>query len=1162
MTADRLRPLNLDDKYNQEEGQIFLNGTQALVRLPLMQHRLDQQKGLNTAGFISGYRGSPLGGFDQALWRARAHLKKHHIHFTPGVNEDLGATAVWGSQQVHLSPQATVDGVFAMWYGKGPGVDRTGDVFKHANAAGSSALGGVLALAGDDHACKSSTMPHQSEYAFMDAFMPVMHPANIQDVLDLGLYGWALSRYAGVWVGFKVISDTVDTVASVSVGRDRCHIRIPENFVFPRGGVNLRWPDNPIEQEKRLHQVKLPAAAAFIQANTLNRVVWPILENGESTKPRIGFVSVGKGYLDLRQAFEDLGIDATTAHELGISLFKVTVSWPLEPSSILDFCQGLEEVIVVEEKRPVIENQIKDILYHCPAHRRPRVIGKVGENGEPVFPTTYELNVRLIAGVVAQRLSKFSGFERLHDIFSKAIMDAQKQSNFQAKLLRLPFYCSGCPHNTSTTQLPEGSRAVAGIGCHYMATWIDHRTQTFTQMGGEGVPWIGAAPFTNEKHIFANLGDGTYFHSGILAIRAAVAANVNLTYKILYNDAVAMTGGQHIDGTLSVADVTYQLQAEGVKHIAVVSDDIQKYKNQPQDFARGTTVHHRDQLMQVQEKFKEIPGVSAIVYDQTCAAEKRRRRKRKLMEDPNRRIFINEAVCEGCGDCGKKSNCLSVVPIETEWGRKRGIDQSSCNKDFSCVNGFCPSFVSVIGGQLHQPKAADTPVDLFAQLPEPMAHPLTDRAYNIFITGVGGTGVITIGSLLGMAAHLEQKGCSVVDMAGLAQKGGAVVSHVKLAEDMAFIHATRVAEESADLLLGFDLVVSSGAEALGKVKPGHTYAVMNSDQSITSHFTQNPDYVFPAAGMRDDIIAAVGLERSSFIDATKIAKTLMGDSIMANLFLVGYALQKGLIPLSRRAIEAAIRLNNVAVEANITAFNWGRLASVDRTTIDAFMALESGDQSENKPSASLDEKIQRRQLFLTDYQDEDYAQRYLDLVTRVREHDQQVRGEGPLGITDTVAQTYFRLLAYKDEYEVARLYTNGQFMKRLRQQFDGDFKLIFHLAPPLISKRDPRTKELKKRAFGPWVFKIFKVLAKLKVLRGTFLDIFGYTAERQMERQLIVDFEKLVDLVLPHINEKNYENIEKLMQLPQMIRGFGHVKEKNFHEVKAKINEFLTDLSH
>ncbi|MBX9804758.1 MAG: indolepyruvate ferredoxin oxidoreductase family protein [Alphaproteobacteria bacterium] len=1140
-----LRKVHLDDKYTLDSGRIYITGTQALVRLPLMQARLDEAQGLTTAGFISGYRGSPLGGFDQALWKAAHHLETHRIHFQPGINEDLGATAVWGSQQISLSPGATVQGVFSMWYGKGPGVDRSGDALKHANSAGTNPYGGVLALTGDDHACKSSTLPHQSEYALMDAFIPVIYPATVQDVLDLGLMGWAMSRYTGLWVGFKMLSDTVDTAASVLVDPARSKILLPKDFDMPADGVNFRWPDAPVDQERRLHEVKLKAVPYFVRANQLNRCVFP--EGKGRSQPRFGIITVGKSYLDVRQALDDLGIDDTAASALGLAVFKVTVSWPLEPTSIEDFCRSLDTVLVIEEKRPLIENQVKSILYHLPANHRPQVLGKSDGTGKPLLPTTYELNATKIGGAIAHCLKSLSGFERFEGAFQEALERAHPKTPFKEHIARLPYYCSGCPHNTSTPQLPMGSRAVAGIGCHYMATWIaPQHTKTFTQMGAEGVPWIGQAPFTTENHIFANLGDGTYYHSGSLAIRAAIAAKVNITYKILYNDAVAMTGGQSVDGPLTVWGVSQQVYAEGVRRIAVVTDDLDRYPLGAH-FAHGTTIHHRDELQVVQENLKNWKGTSVLIYDQTCALEKRKRRKRGAMVDPNKRIFINETVCEGCGDCGKKSNCLSIIPRETEWGVKRAIDQNPCNKDYSCVKGFCPSFVSVIGGTLRKPKPTSFPETLFEKLPSPKPLVL-DKPYSIFVAGVGGTGVITIGSLIGMAAHLEDKGCSIVDMAGLAQKGGAVVSHIRISKRPEDIHATTVSTGGADLLLGADLVVSAGAIGMDKILKGRTQAVVNTHESITGHFTQNPEALIPGAAMQADLIKAVGKAQTHFVDVTNLAKALLGDTITTNVFLVGYAYQKGFIPVSHEAIEEAIRLNDVAVPLNIQAFQWGRLAAVNMKVVEDHAKAELPVEADRILSTSFEEQTQRRYDFLVEYQDKSYGDRYLSFIQKVAREERLL---GLSGLAEIVAHTYYRLLAIKDEYEVARLYTNGDFMRRLTHEFEGNFKLQFHLAPPLIAKRDPHTGELQKATYGPWVLKVFKLLAKGKRLRGTVFDIFGYSKERRMERQLLVDFEIAMGKVLVQLNPKNHAVACEIAALPQTIRGFGHVKERNLKAAKA-----------
>ncbi len=1133
------RTVHLDDKYSLEEGQIFITGVQALARLPLMQRRRDLAQGLNTAGFISGYRGSPLGGYDQTLWKAQKFLDENDITFVPGLNEDLGATAVWGSQQTGLFKGGRVQGVFSIWYGKGPGVDRCGDVFKHANMAGTSPYGGVLVLAGDDHACKSSTLPHQSEYAFIDASIPVLVPSNVQDVLDLGLYGWALSRYSGCWVAFKVIADTVDTSASVTVSSQRAQILLPENFQMPEGGLHIRWPDPPLEQERRLRLYKLEAAKAFVKANRLDKTFL------RGRKPRLGLVTCGKTFHDVRQAIEDLGLSEAEAADLGISIYKVAMSWPLEPTSLKTFAEDLEEILVIEEKRPLLEGQVKDILYGLPEGRRPRIVGKRDEEGNPLLPEIFELHVPEIAHVIGQRLLRLTrsskvkeGMERLDKLF-------QRELKKEPELVRLPFYCSGCPHNTSTPHLPEGSRAVAGIGCHYMATWIAHNTATFTHMGGEGVPWIGQAPFTDEKHIFANLGDGTYYHSGLLAIRAAIAAKVNITYKILYNDAVAMTGGQSVDGPLNVAMITQQVYAEGVRKIVVLSDEPTKYPV-GFGFAPGVEIGHRDQLDQVQENIKLWLGTSILIYDQTCAAEKRRRRKRGLMEDPAKRIFINERVCEGCGDCSVKSNCLSVTPIETAFGRKRKIDQSSCNKDFSCINGFCPSFVSVHGGTLKKIRPSAKAENLMDHLIDPRL-PSLEKPFRIFLTGVGGTGVVTVGAILGMASHLEGKGCSIVDMTGLAQKGGAVVSHIRIARRAEDIHDTRIYEGEADLIFGCDIVVTGNPHTLNKIIKGKTSVLVNENQSITGHFIHNPDYNFHHKTLKKDILESAGKDKVDFIDALRLATGLLGDSITSNMFMVGYAYQKGLIPVSHEAIEKAIEMNNVAVSLNIQAFRWGRYAVLDLKTVERAAGIDIDEKLYPIPT-SFEDIVAHRKKFLTNYQNKAYADRYETLVKRVKALDHKLKKED---FSLAVAKYYAKLLAIKDEYEVARLYTDGTFMKELYAQFEGPLKLKFYLAPPLFARRDPFTGELKKQMYGSWMMIGFRLLAKLKGLRGTSFDIFGYTKDRKKEQALIKEYENLIDHLLEKISVRNYEFAVALASLPEHIRGYGHVKNHHLKDVKA-----------
>jgi indolepyruvate ferredoxin oxidoreductase len=1143
--------VTLDDKYALESGQVYVTGTQALVRLLLEQRRRDLAAGLNTAGYVSGYRGSPLANVDREMWRAGEFLERHHIRFQPGVNEDLAATAIWGTQQVGFFPGAKYDGVFAMWYGKGPGVDRTGDVFRHANLAGTAARGGVLALAGDDPACKSSTLASQCEFTFMDVEIPVLHPANIQEFVDYGLYGWAMSRYSGCWVAMKTVTENVDCSASISVGPERVDIRLPEEFVLPREGVHIRpgeWP--PLVQEMRLKKVKIYAALAFARANRLDRAVI------DGANRRFGIVTVGKSYLDVLQALDDLGIDERHARDIGLSVYKVGLVWPLEREGIRRFAEGLDEILVVEEKRAVIENQLKEQLYNWREEARPRVIGEFDENGEWILPSAGELTPARIARVIARRLERFYVSPQIRD---RLAFLASKERALEAtvpSIRRVPYFCAGCPHNTST-RVPEGSHAVAGIGCHYMATWMDRATETYTHMGGEGVNWIGMAPFTEMPHIFVNLGDGTYYHSGLLAIRAAVAAGTRMTYKILYNDAVAMTGGQPIDGPLDVPMVARQVAAEGVKRIAVVSDEPGKY-GAAAGFPAAVSIHHRDDLDAVQRDLRQVEGPSVLIYDQTCAAEKRRRRKRGKYPDPPQRAFINEWVCEGCGDCGVQSNCVAIVPADTAFGRKRQIDQSSCNKDFSCLKGFCPSFVSVHGGQLSKPMAPAAPAasDL-PPLPEPRL-PAVDQPYGIVIAGIGGTGVVTIGALIGMAAHLEGKGVAVLDQIGLAQKNGAVVSHVRVAARPEDIHAVRISAGEARLLLGCDIVTSGSAEVLGKLRAGHSRAVINSHATMTADFTRNPDQPFPVGELRAAITESSGEEAAWFADCTRLATRLAGDSIATNPFILGVAYQQGLVPVSAEALERAIELNGAAVDFNKQAFWWGRRAAFD---LDAVRRIADGETGEEAVADDLDDLVRVRVAELTAYQSARYARRYAALVERVRTVERE-RAPGSTGFAEAVARSYFKLLAYKDEYEVARLYADGRFEESLRRQFDGPYTLTFHLAPPLFAKRDPVTGHLRKREYGPWVMAAFRRLARLKGLRGTPLDVFGYTAERREERRLIRDYQATVGELIAGLDRENHRLAGEIAGLPLRIRGFGHVKEKSIGEFRARQKVLIQAFHH
>ncbi|MCC6466880.1 MAG: indolepyruvate ferredoxin oxidoreductase family protein, partial [Alphaproteobacteria bacterium] len=979
--------------------------------------------------------------------------------------------------------------------------------------------------------------------AFMDAMIPVLNPANVQDILDLGVYGWALSRYAGCWAAMKTIAEIMDSSASVAIDPTRVAINIPADFEMPEGGLNIRWPDAPLDQEYRLHKYKLYAALAFARANNLNRTVI------DSPKARFGIATAGKSYLDVMQALEDLGIDAKHAAEIGLRVYKIGMTWPLEREGVRQFAEGLEEILVVEEKRAVIENQLKEQLYNWREDVRPRVIGKFDEKREWILPSNDELTPARIARVIAARIQRFYSSERIQRRLAFLAEKEKALAEPRTEMKRVPYFCSGCPHNTST-KVPEGSRALAGIGCHYMAQWMDRNTATFTQMGGEGVTWVGQAPFTETPHVFANLGDGTYIHSGILAVRQSVAAGVNMTYKLLYNDAVAMTGGQRHDANFDVALITHQLYGEGVKKVVVVSDEPDKYPVGA-DFAQGVTVHHRDELDTLQRQLREIPGVTAIVYDQTCAAEKRRRRKRGLMVDPPKRAFINDLVCEGCGDCGVKSNCLSVVPLETEFGRKRAIEQSTCNKDMSCVEGFCPSFVTIHGGGLRKPERLPGGAEIEMALPSP-AIPSLERPYGILVTGVGGTGVVTIGALIGMAAHLEGKGCAVLDMTGLAQKGGSVVSHIRIAARPEDIHAVRIAAGGARLVLGCDMMVAAGFDGLAKMERGTTRAIINSHETTTGDFTRNPDLQFPGRAMADAIVAAVGKDAASFVDATRLATALLGDSIATNLFMLGFAFQRGLVPVSEEALLRAIELNAVAVDANKRAFRWGRRAAHDLDAVErAAKPVTPIAMAKPDVAASLEEMVERRIRFLTGYQDAAYARRYKDLVVRVQRAEAD-RAKGMTGLAQAVARNYFKLLAYKDEYEVARLHADPTFAEKLRANFDGDYKVRFHLAPPLISPKDPATGEARKMTFGPWMLNAFRVLAKLKGLRGTPFDIFGRTEERRLERKLIADYEATIDELLSRLSHDNHAAALAIADVPEHIRGYGHVKLRHLRDAKAK----------
>lgn len=1130
-----LREVALSDKYSLDTARAYITGIEALVRLPMLQHQRDVEKGLNTAGFVSGYRGSPLGGVDQAMVSAKQYLDKHNIKFTPGVNEELAATAVRGSQEVGLLPGSQFDGVFGLWYGKGPGLDRSIDAFRHANAAGTAKFGGVLAVVGDDHGCKSSTYPYQSEHLFMSLSMPILAPANVQEVLDLGIYGWELSRYCGCWVGLKAITENMDSAISADIDPSRVTIKIPDDFEMPTDGLNVRWPDSPIEQEKRLNKYKIYAALAFARENELNKIVI------DTDTPKLGIITSGKSYLDVLQAFDDLGISEEQASAIGIRVYKVGMPWPLEPVKTHEFAKGVEEILVVEEKRSVMEDQLTGQLYNWPVDERPQVVGEYDEDGNELLTNLSELTPAMIARVIATRIERFYSCESINERVEFINDKERRLAKPRPVSERKAMFCSGCPHNSST-KVPEGSIAGGGIGCHYMSTWSKNRpAHNYTQMGGEGTAWVGMAPFTDMPHMFQNLGDGTYFHSGSLAIRQSVAAKTNITYKILYNDAVAMTGGQQIDGSLTMPELVTQLKGEGIKRIEIVAEEPKQHRALNDSVV---SISSRSKLNEVQESMRETKGCTVLIYDQVCATEKRRRRKRGTLKASPKKAFINELVCEGCGDCSKKSNCLSVVPKETEFGRKRMIDQSSCNQDLSCVDGFCPSFVTVVDGKLKKPEPKLSGDNV---LPEPTL-PSLDQPWNVIVTGIGGTGVLTVTAVLSMAAHLESKGVATMNQTGLAQKFGPVVSHLRIATRQQQIHAVRIPAGDADLVLGADLLVSASDDSLAKMHKKRTHAVVNDSLTATAEFIDNPDVVYEIDGMKQSISGELADDRADFIPAGDLAKGLMGDSIATNLFLVGYAYQKGLLPVSAKAINRALELNGVRVDFNKQAFNWGRRAVLDFTNTATQAKLDAAHVA---PLKFYQEIVDYRTDDLVRYQNQDYADRYRSIVDKVHKAESALGESRDLSIA--VAKALYKTMAIKDEYEVASLYADGRFESYLSQNFEGKPKLQFHLAPPVISKQGSNAK----MTFGSYMLPAFKVLSKMKFIRGSMFDIFSYTDERKLENSLIGELQQTIDTLLQTLNRNNREHAVQIIDLSMQIRGYGHVKEKNIDQYRLRLNTQL-----
>lgn len=1142
VSSSNLGKTSLADKYDLSKDRIFVSGAQAVVRTLLMQREIDRRAGHNTAGFVSGYRGSPLGRLDSNLAGAKTQLAAADVTFEPGLNEDLAATAVWGAQQAEMRGEGRYDGVFSLWYGKGPGVDRSCDALRHANLAGTSPLGGVIALMGDDHMAESSTTAHQSEFVFADMMMPVLAPSNVQEIVDYGLMGIAMSRYTGTWTGIKCVKDTVESTASIEAAIERFSFVKPTDFTMPPGGLSIRARDVILDQDERLTRHKFGSMLAFVRANGLNRVV---LSGG--SKARLGIVTTGKAYLDVCQALDALGIDEVKANGFGLRLYKLGCPWPLEPQGLRAFATGLETIMVVEEKRGLIEQQLREQLYDMPT--RPACIGKKDEKGEPLFPPYGALDANDIAIAIGRRILRHAPNIDLAARLDRLEKAQGRYGKFTDQAARTPYFCSGCPHSSST-KVPDGARAYAGIGCHYMAQGMDRATEGFTHMGGEGANWIGEAPFSKRGHIFQNLGDGTYNHSGTLAIRFAVAAKSNITFKILFNDAVAMTGGQKLEGQLTVDRIAQQCAAENVAAIAIVTDEPGKY---PKSLVwpAGVTIDGRDDLDSVQQRLAKVPGVTILIFDQTCAAEKRRRRKRGTMVDPNVRVVINEAVCEGCGDCGKTSNCVSVQPVETEFGRKRAIDQTACNKDLSCVSGFCPAIVTVSGTKPRQ--AAPASMDgLRALPPRPVPQPLGAKPFSIIVAGVGGSGVVTIGAILGMAAHLEGKGCGIMDMAGLAQKGGNVVSYVKLAERPQDIAALRIGAAEADLVLGCDLVAAGSRKVLGAMRKDDTALVVNTATLFPGEITRNADYDLPVARLKKVLGEAAG-KTANFIDATGIATTLLGNALAANMFMLGFAWQQGLVPLAEASLERAITLNGEEVAMNRAAFAWGRRAAAFP---DEVIAVVTAARPGRKAQAtSLDEIIALRETALTAYQNAAYAARYRTLVDRARSAE-KVYAPGSTKLTEAVAKGFHKLLAIKDEYEVARLYSDGSFARQMAETFAGDLSVTYHLAPPVLGRRNAAGVAVKSK-FGPWTARLFPLLAAGKRLRGTKFDVFGYATERRMERRLATDYETLIGTLCAGLSIDNHATALALAALPEKIRGFGHVKEASRIAAKAEEAKLL-----
>jgi indolepyruvate ferredoxin oxidoreductase len=1152
----------LSDNLWADDGVVFLTGTQSLVRLLVMQRQRDAARGLNTQGFISGYRGSPLGMVDQAIWKAGKRFTESGLRFVPAINEELGATQVLGTQRVELDPQRTVDAVFGLWYGKGPGVDRAGDALKHGNAFGSSPHGGVLVVAGDDHGCVSSSMPHQSDQAFQAWSMPVLQPASVAEYLEFGLYGYELSRYCGAWVGLAALSEVVESGATVDLDRvnarvaawaDAATVTQATGFTPPADGLHIRWPDLPSLAIEARMAAKLDAARAFALINSIDRTII------ESDQARVGIITCGKAHHDLMEVLRRLEITPEMLSRAGVRLYKVGMSFPIETTRVESFAQGLSEILIVEEKGAVVETQLRDLFYNAPAGARPALVGKHDRHGKPLVSALGELRPSRLIEITAHWLAEHFGPAAFGDHLQhvRDFTLPELLSNGGDAVKRLPYFCAGCPHNTST-KVPEGSRARAGIGCHFMANWMNRDTEGLIQMGGEGVDWVSHSMFTTVPHVFQNLGDGTYYHSGYLAVRQAVASQANITYKILFNDAVAMTGGQPVDGIISVDAIARQMESEGVKQVVVVSDDIAKYDRERSRFPAGTAFHDRAELDAVQRRLREVAGVTVLIYEQTCAAEKRRRRKKGEMVDPAKRLFINEAVCEGCGDCTVQSNCVAVLPHETDLGRKRKIDQSNCNKDYACAEGFCPSFVGVSGGKLRKRTGAlNTGKDAFLArvnaLPQPVA-PRWTAPYDLLVTGVGGTGVVTVGAVIAMAAHLEGKSASVLDFMGFAQKGGAVLSFVRLADVPERLNQVRIDTQQADAVLACDVVVGASAEALQTVRHGRTRILANTHEIPVAESLRNADASLKVDLLLEKMRFVAGAEQVETFDAQALAEDFLGDTITSNILAMGYAWQRGLVPVSLAALTRAIELNAVAVESNLLAFSLGRLAAADPQALQALR----GGAVEASPDESLEALLARAVEHLSAYQNRAWGARFEAVVGRVRQAEARLKGgDATLPVTRAAARSLLKLMSYKDEYEVARLYTNGQFRRQLAEQFDGDaLRLEFYMAPPLLSRpkdgRGPR-----KLRLGGWMMKVLPLLARGKVLRHTALDPFGHTEERRIERQLIDQLEARIVELAETLTVERQALATQIAAVPMAMRGYGHVKMANVALARVREAELM-----